>query len=203
MKSFSEYLITENYKNFIGPNSREQREKWADQVWDILQKSYAPVGGIKGSGFSSKQEMIDKIPFWKIFTRGDKVLMAVFYKDKGGRKTVAIATDGSAEAKKIVGDVYNASLKVSYGEKSGPALGLLMKTVDHDVLQNFLMKPEVVAKLTKKDVQSVYDFGPDNLDAVDLRAWNRFPELRPYFYVRQLGNEYHMKVTVGTAGLKI
>lgn len=49
MLSFSQYL-NENYKNFIGPQSIPQREKWIDQAWDIVQKSYAPIGGIKGSG---------------------------------------------------------------------------------------------------------------------------------------------------------
>jgi hypothetical protein len=162
MLSFKQY-ISENFKNFIGPKSKSDREKWSDQVWDILQKSYAPIGGIKGSGFSSKQDMINNIPFWKIYTKNDKVVAAAFYKDKGGRKSVAIATDGSDLGKKIVGDLFKASLGVSYGEKSGPALGTMMKTVPWDNLKNFLMTPEQVKKVTGEDITPISVFGYENL----------------------------------------
>jgi hypothetical protein len=202
MLSFKQY-ISENFKNFIGPKSKSDREKWADQVWDILQKSYAPIGGIKGSGFASKQDMIDNIPFWKIYTKNDKVVAAAFYKDKGGRKSVAIATDGSDLGKKIVGDIFKASLGVSYGEKSGPALGAMMKTVPWDNLKNFLMTPEQVKKVTGEDAISVSAFGYENLDDKDKKTYDKFPQLKPYFYVRELGGEMHLKVSMGTPNLKI
>lgn len=202
MLSFSQY-ISENYKNFIGVDSRVDREKWADQVWDILQKSYAPIGGIKGSGFNSKQDMINNIPFWKIYTKGDKVVAVAFYKDKGGRKSVAIATDGSDLGKKIVSDIYKSSLGVSYGEKSGAALGTMMKTIPWDVLKGFMFTPEQIEKITGDKVQTVSDFGYDNLDAKDKFTYDKFPQLKPYFYVRELGGEMHLKVSMGTPNLKI
>lgn len=202
MLSFIQYL-NENYKNFIGSASREDRKKWADQVWEILQKSYAPIGGIKGSGFSSKQDMIDNIPFWKIYTKNDKVVAAAFYKDKGGRKSVAIATDGSDLGKKIVGDIFKASLGVSYGEKSGPALATMIKNVPWDDLKNFLMTPEQVKKITGEEVVPIKKFGYDNLDDKDKKTYDKFPQLKPYFYVRKLGGEMHLKVSMGTPGLKI
>lgn len=68
MLSFKQY-ISENYKNFIGPKSHIDRKKWADQAWDIVQKSYAHIGGIKGSGFKSKQDMIDNILLETIYKR--------------------------------------------------------------------------------------------------------------------------------------
>jgi hypothetical protein len=202
MLSFSQYL-SENYKNFIGPNSKEQREKWADEVWSILQKSYAPIGGIKGKGFNSKQDMIDNIPFWKIYTKNDKVVAAAFYKDKGGRKAVAIATDGSDLGKKIVADIYKASLGVSYGEKSGPALGTMMKTIDWDVLKNFMFTPDQLEKISGDKVIRVEKFGVDNLNGKDKFTYDKFPKLRPYFYVRELDGEMHLKAAMGTPGLKI
>ena len=202
MLSFIEFL-SENYKNFIGPNSKPDREKWVDQAWDILQKSYAPIGGIKGSGFASKQDMIDNIPFWKIYTKNDKVVAAVFYKDKGGRKSVAIATDGSDIGKKIVGDIFKASLGVSYGEKSGPALATMMKTVQWDVLQNFMLTPDQVKKLTGENVISISKYDVDELDSKDKFTYDKFPQLKPYFYVRELGGEMHLKVSMGTPNLAI
>lgn len=202
MRTFKQHLA-ENYKNFIGAESKERREEYADRVWTMLQKAYAPIGGIKGSGFESKQAMIDKLPFWKIFTRGDDVKAAVFYKDKNGRKSVAVATDGTPEGKKILTDIYKNDLKVSYGEKSGPALGLLLKTVDSDYLANFFMTPEQVSKLTGDECIPVKKFGVENLDSNDKRTWDKFPQLHDFFYVRELGGEMHMKATFGTPGLKI
>jgi hypothetical protein len=202
MKSFSLFLH-EGYKNFVGPSSTEGRERYVDQVWDILQKSYAPIGGIKGSGFGSKEELVAKIPMWKIFVRGDTVKVAAFYKDKNGRKAVAIATDGSDEAKKIVRDVYKAAFENSYGEKSGAALGTQMKLIADKDIPRYFMKPEQVEALTGDKCIPVTKFGVDNLDPADRRTWDKFPQLHPYFYVRELGGEMHMKATSGTANLPI
>lgn len=202
MLSFSQFM-NENYKNFIGPNSREKREKWVDQAWDIVQKSYAPIGGIKGSGFGSKQDMIDNLPFWKIYTKGDKLVAAAFYKDTGGRKSVAIATDGSDLGKKIVGDIFKASLGVSYGEKSGPALGTMMKIVPWEELQKFLFTPKQLEKISGKKVTPVSRYDINDLDEKDQMTYKRFPELKPYFYIRELDGELHLKVAMGTPNLPI
>ena len=202
MLSFSQFL-SEGYKNFIGPSSVEGRKKYADQVWDILQKSYAPIGGIKGNGFASKEDIVNNLPMWKIFVRGETVKAAVFYKDKNGRKAVAIATDGTEEGKNIVKDIYKSSLKVSYGEKSGPALGLLMKQIANKDIPRYFMKPDRVQELTGDHCIPVSKFGVDNLDPGDKRTWDKFPQLHPYFYVRELGGEMHLKATAGTGNLPI
>lgn len=202
MISFRDYL-SENYKNFIGTPSIPQREKWADQAWEVLQKSYAPIGGIKGSGFENKEAMIKDIPFWKLYVKNDKVVAAAFYKDKGGRKSVAIATDGSDLGRKIVGEIFKASLGVSYGEKSGPALATMMKNVPWDELKNFMMTPEQVKKITGENAIPVTKYGVENLDTKDRFTHDKFPQLKPYFYVRELGGGMHLKVSMGTPNLPI
>ena len=203
MISFKHFALNENFKNLIGPSSIEKRLEYVDEVWDILQKSYASIGGIKGSGFRSKEDMVKNIPFWKLFTKDGKVVAVAFYKDKGGRKSVAIATDGSDLGKKIVSDIFKSSLKVSYGEKSGRALSTLIKTVPWETLQHFLIKPNDVKKLTGDDITTIRSYGIDNLDPNDVYTYNKFPELRPYMYVRELGGEMHLKVMAGTPGLFI
>lgn len=202
MLSFKDFL-SENYKNFIGSSSIPQRERWVDQAWEILQKSYAPIGGIKGSGFESKSTLIRDIPFWKLYVKNDKVVAAAFYKDKGGRKSVAIATDGSDLGKKIVGDIFKASLGVSYGEKSGPALATMMKSVPWEELRNFMIPPNVVKRLTGEDIISIDKFGAHNLDKKDRFTYDKFPQLKPFFYVRSIGGEMHLKVSIGTPNLPI
>jgi hypothetical protein len=202
MLSFSDFL-SENYKNLIGPASIPQREKWADQAWEMLQKSYAPIGGIKGSGFENKEAMVKDIPFWKLYLKNDKVIAAVFYKDRGGRKSVAVATDGSDLGKKIIGNVFKSSLGVSYSEKSGPALATIMKSVPWDELQRFMMTPEQVEKTTGEKIVLVSKYGVEKLDAKDRFTYDKFPQLKPYFYMRDIGGSMHLKVSMGTPNLTI
>lgn len=201
--SFSQFLLTENFKNYIGfgEASIEGRKKYIDQVWSILQKSYSTIGGIKGSGFESKQALIEKMPFWKLYVQNDKVIAAAFYKDKGGRKAVAIASDGSQKAKQIIAGIYKASLTTSYGEKSGSAIGFLMKNVDFGVLENFLILPKDVKSVSGDDVTPVRD--PAKLNDKDRLTYDKFPQPRDYFYTREIGGESHLKVMVGTPGLRI
>jgi len=202
MLTFKKF-ISENYKNFIGSSSIDQRKQWVDQAWDILQKSYAPIGAIKGKGFSSKKDMLENIPFWKLYTKDDRLVAAAFYKDKGGRKSVAIATDGSDLGKKVVGDIYKASLGVSYGEKSGPALATMIKSVPWDELEKFLITPAQLSKISGDNILTVEKFGPENLDAKDKFTYDKFPKMRPYFYVRELDGEIHLKAAMGTPSLPI
>ena len=52
---FKEF-ITETFVNIIGFDDTAQanKEKYKDIVWQLLQKSYASIGGIKGSGFANR-----------------------------------------------------------------------------------------------------------------------------------------------------
>ena len=111
MISFKEYynLLFEGYVNLIGDGSIDQRQKYADQVWNILQQAYERMGGIKGSGFNSKEDMIQNIPFWKLFVRNGEVLVVMMYKDKNGRKGVALGTNNTPESKMILKKILNNS----------------------------------------------------------------------------------------------
>ena len=66
----------------------------------MLQKSYAYIGGIKGSGFENPDNMVNKIKMWKIVKKNGKILAGIMYKDKNYRKAVAVFTDGTKEGKK-------------------------------------------------------------------------------------------------------
>ena len=59
MIRFDEFL-SENYKNLT---SIEDKQKYKEQVWDVLDKSYQYIGGIKGSGFESIDAMLNNIPY--------------------------------------------------------------------------------------------------------------------------------------------
>ena len=192
--------IKEGYSNFIGKKSIPDKEKWADRVYDMLQAAYDDIGGIKGSGFADKQDMIDNIPFWKIFHRGEKLIAAVLYKDTNGRKLVALGTDKSAAAKKIISNIFKEALKVSYGEYSGKLLNTIVKSVSYERLEPFLLDPVYVAKLLDKQI---YPPIPAKLNAVDAETYNKFPRLHKYFYMRDFGGKSYLKMCLGTPHLII
>ena len=205
MKTYKEF-ISETFVNLIGDD--QDKEKYVDEVWDILQKSYKPIGGIGGTGFKNKQDMIDNIPFWKLGVKNGKVVAVNLYKDKGGRKSVAFGTDGSPASAPIVKEIVAADLKRSFGEKSKAMLGKLMKTVPWDVLEPFLMTPEQAAKANpKKVVTAVSDLKPDEIPDDGKLTLKKYPQLRKYAYTRQLGarpgDEEAFKVMMGTPGLKV
>lgn len=192
--------IKEGYTNFIGNSDEtiEKKRKWVDQVWDMLQAAYGDIGGIKGSGFKDKQDMIDNIPFWKIFHRGDVLIAAVLYKDTNGRKLVALGTDNSNQGKKILSDVFKNALKVSYGEYSGKLLNLIVKSVSFDRLEPYLLEPAYVQKLLDKQIIPP---DPKKLNVMDLETYNKFPKLHNYFYMRNFGDKAYLKICLGTPHL--
>jgi len=144
-----EQIITERYVNLL-PDDVDKKRKYMQQVWDVLQKSYAPIGGIKGGVFESPEDML-KIPMWKLGVRDGRVRAVVMYKDKGGRKSVAVGTDGSDEGKWFIDDIYKNELERSYGEKSKAALGKMMKTFPWEVLEPYVVSPDRVAEMNPQD----------------------------------------------------
>lgn len=159
--------------------------KYADQVWDLLQKSYASQGGIKGSGFSSKEEMIRKIPFWKIFRRGQKVKAVMLYKDKNGRKRVATATDGDRTDSlpmlaRMIRDEYLGGR--AFGEVSGKML-------------NFIKK-----QFTDSEFKSIA------IPAIQAQKIIKGVELIPgeeFFYQCEINGQKNEKMMLGVPGKKI
>ena len=206
MKSFNEFLLTEKFITSINRKGVDYdvREKYAKQAWDILQASYKAIGGIHGSGFNSIDDMIEHIKMWKLFVKGGKVKAVIMYKDKGGRKSVAIGSDGSPEAKKVLADIFKIAFDKSYVELSGKALGFRIKAVGPDVALSYAFNPKYAEKiLKKKDIIEVTPDMVDDLSPEDKFAWDKYPFLHGKFYTREIGGVRHMKVMFGTPGLTI
>ena len=200
-----EHIITEKYVNAVGFDDQATaiKKKYTRQVWNILQKSYAAIGGIKGAGFESPEAML-QLPMWKLGIRDGRVRAVVIYKDRGGRKSVAVGTDGSDEGKWFVTDIYKNELERSYGEKSKAALGKMMKMFPFDVIEPFLVSPDRVAQMS-----------PDDriipIKQVQRREWptdavmtlDKYPQLVDYGYLRELGGNMVFKVMLGSPGKDI
>jgi len=193
--TFKEFLLQERFINLF-QSDKDERLKYVDEVWDLLQQSYAPIGGIHGSGFGSKEEMVAKLPFWKLIRKNDKIVTVVVYKDKSGRKMVAGGTDGSKDGKKGLLEILTADLKQqrAFGELSGPLLNFLVKNVGETTIKDYLIDPKIVEKLTGDGIFSVPD------DDVHLK---KFPLLKDFFYQREIGGSLHTKIALGVPQKKI
>lgn len=171
---FKQYLnlLSERYINLFTP---EEKKPYVDEVWDMIQNSYSYAGGIKGSGFKSKEDMINNIPFWKLVKRDGKIVAVRLYKDKDGRKAVAAATDaskiGSEEYKKISKD----DLKRSWVELSDKALESIKKSLGDEFYDYVIPVSTVMKKLPN-----------DEIHPIDK-----------YYYKRKIGNVWKTKIALG------
>jgi hypothetical protein len=203
LKGFiSEQRLNERYVNAVGDRDIDLKNQYKKQVWELLQSSYAKNGGLIGNGFQSMEIMVQKIPMWKMVINNGTVEAVVLYKDKGGRKSVALGSTGSPYAKKAISNLFPAELQRSYGEKSKSALGALMKIVPWSVLEPYAKTPAQVKKVSKDTITSLKDFKgtlPDDAKA----TLTKFPVLQPYGYFREIGGKLSFKVMIGTPGKTI
>lgn len=191
MNTFKEFLLLERYVNIF---TREDKEKVADEVWNLIQTSYAPIGGTKGFGFSSKEDFIQNIPFWKLLRKGSRIIAAVVYRDKEGRKVVAVATDGSPDGKIGLLNMLKAEFETgrSYAEISGTLLKFTYNKLGEDFILRYATKPSEVKTILKGD-----DILP--IDSEDSEA-KIFPTLKDFFYRREIGGHLHTKILLGRSG---
>ena len=194
MKSFKEYL-EERFINLIGDHP--DKDKHAEHVFSMLQNSYKDQGGIHGSGFKSPEDMKKNIPMWKLAKKNGRVVAAALYKDKGGRKRVAVATDGSEEGKAHLSRIMTDDMtrNRSYSEQSGKSLSFLKKNLPEGHLKKLALKHEHVRNLFPGE-----EIRKPPKDDPEIQ---RHPELADHFYQRKIGDEWHTKIALGTAGKKI
>jgi len=194
-------FLNEGFVNLIHDDPK--KSDYVDAVWDMIQKSYAPIGGIKGNGFQSKEAMM-QLPFWKVGTVKGKPVAVTIYKDKGGRKAVASATDGSDEGKARIKNMMAAELKRSYGEKSKAALGTALKVTPPDVIKQFLILPKDVQALDPKDkIIPIKGVPKKDWPADAKTTMEKYPYLIDYGYLRDFSGTLLFKVMMGTPGKTI
>jgi hypothetical protein len=197
MKRFAEYIALSERAVNLFQRDTEKREDLADEVWAILQASYKDIGGIKGSGFENKQSMIDNVPFWKLVRRDGKIVAVVMYKDRGGRKLVAVGSDGSDAGKKGILDIIKDDLKQqrSFGEFSDRLLAFIIKNLGVDEIKKNAIKRSRLSQLL--ETEEILE-----PEANDFYV-QKYPALKDYFYRREIGGKLHTKISFGTSGKKL
>lgn len=195
MLSFKQYL-SESIVNIL-PDSHDLREKHADELYHLVHKAYQKIGGIKGSGFGSPTDMKHNIPMIKFHRSNDKIKAAMFYKNSGGRKRVAIATDSTPEGKTALGKMMRDDLKHkrAFSEQSGGSLAFLHKHMHAEDVKGFAIHPyKVKTLMPENEIRAVPHDDPE------VAA---HPHLKDHFYQRQIGGEWKTKVALGTPEVHI
>lgn len=164
--------LLERVLNLFTP---EEKTQYADEVWDILQKSYEKVGGFKS--VADVNELINQTYLWKLVRRDGQITSVNIYADKQGRKSIASGTNGTTQGKIDYVKTNSEDLKFKrcWAEVSGPVERMLQKT-GMVALPNSL-----AAILTNKNI---LDLNPDG-----------------FHYTRLIAGEPHEKIIYGFAKL--
>lgn len=117
-------LLTERFINLF---KKEEIKPYIQDIWNIMQRTYEPIGGFKTA--SSPDELLNKVSFAKLVRKDNKIIAAALYKDKYGRKAIAAGSDGSPEGTAAVKKIIYEDVKFSrsWGEYSGKAEDLFLK----------------------------------------------------------------------------
>lgn len=180
-----EFLI----ERVLNLHTQDEKSKYVDDVWDMLQNSYKKLGGFKTA--LDKQELLSFPGYWKIVKRGDKITAVNIYRKSPkttNYKVIASATEtqvdpktGENRATKQGLADYNmlnkADVKMqrSWAEVSGPA-EVMMKRMGAKPVPN-----KYAALLTDKEI---LELNPDG-----------------YHYTRLIQGKPHEKVIYGITKL--
>lgn len=201
MLKFSQYVITEKYENLF-LKDEDKREEYVDKLWNMLEKTYEEIGGLKTKGFESKEDMINNIPFWKVIKSDGKVIGGLFYKEKNGRKRVATCIDGSDEAKRLLALAMKQEPVRGFFEVSKGSWGFIRKLFLPEDLLGFMVDVDKVKELNPNKKIYTLDEIPEE-DLVEVGLDPDDPKNEPYkdyIYARELKGEKQPKVMIGTIG---
>lgn len=170
MKSH-EFLI----ERVVNLHDIESKQKYADAVWDILQKSYEKIGGFKSA--HTPEDLVNDSGLWKVVTRDGQISAVNIYKDKFGRKSIASGTNGTEQGKRDFLMVKNEDVKLgrAWAEVSGAPEKILARQGAKAIPNKFAQI------LTGKEI---LELNPDGVH-----------------YTRLIGGEPHEKIIYGVINI--
>lgn len=192
VKEFSAFL-TETHLNLFGDRHKDEMHAHKHELFGMLKKSYESIGGIHGNGFNSPDDMVNKIHMWKLHKKNGKITAATLYKNKNGRKGVAVATDGTEEGKTHLSNMMHQEAHRAWGEKSGRSLSFFKRTSPSHSIIHHAIPYDTAKTLHDDEIRRPPHDDPEII---------RHPELKHHFYQRRIGDgpnaEWHTKIAVGT-----
>jgi hypothetical protein len=167
--------FSELFEHYVNAFDVPAKQKYADQVWDIMTKSYEKLGGFHTA--ANVDELMHKSGLWKLCLRDGKVVAAILYKDQNGRKSIASGTNQTRQGLRdyISMKDEDINLNRSWAEVSGPAEVAMRKSGAAPV-------PNTMAHtLTGKEI---LELDPDG-----------------YHYVRLIAGQPHTKMIYGSVAM--
>lgn len=108
-------IVTPVFESFVNLYKEDPKmndfDKYKDEVYDILEKSYAPVGGMLG--IDNPTELVDEANFWKLWRENGKIIAAAIYKIKNGRRKLAyLGSDGTERGKAMLTKILSDDIRL-------------------------------------------------------------------------------------------
>ena len=113
-------------ESFVNITSTQDKDKYLDIVWNMLQTAYEPIGGFKSS---TKESLIRETDMWKLCRRNNNITSLLLYVNKKGHKLIGGATNGTSEGKKDLYKMIDEDIKFkrAWAEVSGAMEHLYIK----------------------------------------------------------------------------
>jgi hypothetical protein len=90
---------------------QDDMHKYATEVWDILQTSYAPIGGFLSA--PDVESLIAESWLWKLVKKGGKVIAVSVYKNLHGRKLIGGGSDGTPLGKQWLFKILEEDIQMT------------------------------------------------------------------------------------------
>jgi len=161
-------VLTERYLNLL---STEDKRKYLDKIWEILQRSYAKIGGYQGA--ASAEELLTHPGIWKLVRRDGEITAIGIYRDQSGRKSIAAGTNGTKQGLRDLMALKKEDLAMrrAWAEVSDRMEKLMLDLGARKIPNKY------AEALVKKPILKLNDDG--------------------YHYTRLIGGEPHEKLIVG------
>lgn len=192
------------YLNLIGDDPR--KEKYKNEVYDILTETYKPFGGLLSSGTASPDE-IKTIPLWKLVFKDNQLVAVCLYKDKNGRKVTINGTNGSVDGKRAIAEMLSQDILRSYGELGKGSIIFLLRAEPKS--KQYFIELDKVEQLLGKEVLRVKNLDQSEwpIDGLELKTalatLERHPFTVDYGYFRKISGVWTFKIMAGTPHLPI
>jgi len=116
-------ILNERFVNIFTP---EDKQKYMDELWNLLELTYAEIGGLMGA---SKSDLISAPGVWKLVRKDGKIVSGILYRDMAGRKIRLVLHNNTEQGKEWVKNIIKDDIAFgrSWGEVSGALEGVMMK----------------------------------------------------------------------------
>ena len=179
--------LTEHYVNVDTSSDKDLIARYKDQVYELLQKAYAPIGGIHG--LRNGNELVTESDFWKIDRTNDVInAVAIYTFKRGGRKLQYAGSNGTDYGKqrlfKIIQDDIRLIDRSAWAEVSD--------ALEHTYLKNGATPLPIEAVRALMSDKEIYELTPEDIKGYEGR--NKVND--GFHYKRIIGGYPHIKICV-------